>query len=99
MTAITPAQIPSSCNTVEKLAVWALGLLQTINPNNAVLTETNVTQFNASAGAYKVADGTTVFSGSVIIPLDPLYLSNATKIWINAIDISAVALPLSYTTD
>lgn len=99
MTAITPAQIPSSCNTAEKLAVWAIGLLQTINPNNAVLTETNVTQFNASAGAFKIADGTTVFSGNIIIALNPLYLSNASKIWTNAIDISQVALPLSYTTN
>jgi len=99
MTAILPNQIPSSCNTAEKLAVWVIGLLQTINPNNAVMTERNVTQFNASAGAYKIADGTSVFAGNIIIPINPLYLSNTTKIWVNAIDLSNVALPVSYTTN
>lgn len=93
MAALTPASIPSSINTYERLAVWAIQCLQSVG---------NGAQANVVAGAASVpvaqcqvgvtADNVDRFILTAYIPLDRDALNSATqKTWMAAKDIASSA--------
>jgi hypothetical protein len=93
MSALTLASIPSSINTYERLAVWAIQCCQSI---------ANGQETNAVAGAESVptaqcqvavtADNVDRFVLTAYIPVDRDALNSATaKTWMAAKDIAAAA--------
>ena len=93
MAALTLASIPSSINTYERLAVWAVQCLQSI----ANGTEVNVVagQESVPIGQCQVAvtaDNVDRFVLTAYIPLDRDALNSSTaKTWMAAKDIAAAA--------
>jgi len=93
MAALDLATIPSSINTYERLAVWALQSLQSISNGGQV----NVVTGTASTPIAQVqvavtADNVDRFILSAYIPLDLNALNSATqKTWMSAKDIATAA--------
>lgn len=90
MTAINPANIPSSINTYERLAVWALQCLQNISGGQEVnVVDGEAPQPMAQVQVGYTADGVYRFIVSAYIGCDQAELNNATqKTWMAAKDIS-----------
>lgn len=93
MAALTLASIPSSINTYERLAVWAIQCLQ---------SSANGAEVNVQAGAESqpiaqcsigvTADNVNRFVLTAYVPLDLGELNSGTaKTWMAAKDISAAA--------
>ncbi len=99
MTAFTPANLPSNCNTVEKVHVWSSALLRTINPNNTILETELQKEFIASNQQVQLPDGTMRNIDRISIELDPLYVSGDMKLWEAAREISNTAIPVTFTTN
>jgi hypothetical protein len=90
MTAITLSSIPSSINTYERLAVWALQCLQNISNGDTVVViqgEGNIPK--AQVQLATTADGVYRFILTAYIPVDAGALNSPTaKTWMAAEDIS-----------
>lgn len=93
MSALTLASIPSSINTYERLAVWAIQCLQsTANGEevNVVAGQGSVPIASCSVGV--TADNKDRFILTAYLPVDRNGLNSATaKTWMAAQDISAAA--------
>lgn len=93
MAALTLSSIPSSINTYERLAVWAIQCLQSIANGE----EVNVVQNEPPAQVAQcqvsvTADGRDRFILAAYVPLDRNALNSPTaKTWMAASDIAATA--------
>lgn len=99
MTAFTTANIPSTVNSLEKLAAWVGLALTQINPSLAVLESANESTKVAQTALFRASDNTVRLSIRLSIPIDPNYGVNTAKFWGNAQDLSNTALPTAYTTN
>lgn len=93
MTALNLANIPSSINTYERLAVWVCQCLQsTVNGAQVNVVEGQASQPLAQAQLGFTADGEFRFILSAYIPCDQGALNSATaKTWMAANDVSTAA--------
>lgn len=101
MVAFSPANLPSSVNTVEKLSVWAASILQELHFQMEIQEAPGVIEKVAVAqpfpvnlnGAYshRIACRTS-------IPISTTYLQGG-KIWTYAQDLSNASIPASYTSN
>jgi len=93
MAALTLSAIPSSINTYERLAVWAIQALQSSANGQEVNVVANATSVPiAQCQAAVTADNVNRFVLTAYIPYDLAALNSATaKTWMAAQDISAAA--------
>lgn len=93
MSALTIANIPSSINTYERLAAWAIQCLQNIANGvevNVVENQTSVPIAQCQLGY--TADGVYRFILSAYLPVDEAGLNSATaKTWMATKDIGTAA--------
>lgn len=101
MTALNiSTDIPSSINSLEKLAMWTGIALATINPSNRVLINANETGRQAEYTVYPGGDNEVYYSTRIIVRLAPDYSYNdSIRLWENAQDISNTALPAGLKTN
>jgi hypothetical protein len=97
MTALAPAQIPASCDTLEKLAVWCAVTLQAINPTLAAIEGVGYTERVAQANPFWVAaDNRHRMIMRLSIPMDAAYLAGGAKTWTYAQILVNTAIPAGY---
>lgn len=98
MTAINPAtDIPSSVNTVEKLACWAVMALARCNPDAKILEIPGQPSVEvALATLLRASDGSTRYVVRASLPVQPGYGETAAKWWNNINEFSTTALPAAY---
>lgn len=91
MSALTLASIPSSINTYERLAVWAIQCLQSTANGQEVNVVANATSVPIAQCQLSVtADNADRFILTAYLPVDRDQLNSATaKTWMAAKDISA----------
>jgi hypothetical protein len=99
MTTFATSNLPSSVNTVEKLAAWANGILYQLHKN---------TRYQESDGSPLVplvtaqdglaADKTERIIFRASIPLSDTWRSQTTKYWQEVQEISNVSIPTSFLT-
>jgi len=94
-------QIPSDINTVEKLYVWALLLLDNqasgvdIKEDDGILPVPSV-----QAQIVRVADDSKRFIGRASIKLHEEYATNNTvKLWQHALELVNTSIPSNFTTN
>lgn len=98
MTAINPAtDIPSSVNTIEKLAAWAVLALARCNPDAKILEIPGQPSVEvALATLLKASDGSIRYVVRASLPVNPAYGETAAKFWNNITDVSTTALPAAF---
>lgn len=99
MTAINPAtDIPSNCNTLERLFAWQALLLKRLNPGAKIIVapdDTNprpvvdVALIKSDTGGYRLAI-------QAYIPIADSYPESKAKFWENALEIDTVAIPAAF---
>lgn len=93
MASLSLSSIPSSINTYERLAVWALQSLQSIANGEEVNVVTGTSSVPiAQVQVAVTADNTDRFVLTAYVPMDRNALNSGTqKTWMAALDISAAA--------
>ena len=93
--------IPSSINTLERLAMWSLMALRRVNPTLSIIEIANQPAEKAAQTALVQADDNTIrFIGRVSLEIPNDYAEdNSVKLWIKAKELSNTALPESYKQD
>lgn len=102
MTAFVPANIPSSVNTLEELAVWAISALAEINPTASIVTAPGASEVVFSAYPFTFRNQPTFPERMVLVAYLPLAVGwrSAGKLFSNGVvEVSTTALPASYTTN
>lgn len=97
MTAITKAQIPNDCNSVEKLAAWALITLARLNPTLKILELDNESPIVASSvSILKASGGENRLLARFSLELNADYEVSPEPIWELVKDLSNTAIPAGY---
>lgn len=99
MVAFQPTDLPSSINSVEKLAVWATTILQHLHPQLTVIEAPGQNQLASTAQPYfiSVSDPVTWrYVSRTSIALNANWQRGATKIWTHAQDLSNQAIPTEF---
>lgn len=100
MTAFTPADLPASVDTVEKVAVWAVSALSEINPDAVAIEGPNSTNPIATANPFYIPIGPPTPEHRIIcrtsLKLEGDWRTG--KIWENVENISNTALPAGYSS-
>lgn len=100
MAPFTPADLPSGCNTVEKVAMWAITALAHTNPTVQAIEGQGYSELAAQAGSFFVpASGKSRFLGRVSFELDPNHLAGGAKPWTFALALSDTALHANFKTN
>ncbi|MBW4665373.1 MAG: hypothetical protein KME01_14425 [Chroococcus sp. CMT-3BRIN-NPC107] len=99
MTALNiSTDIPTSINTLEKLAAWVGLALERCNPGKKILESPETEpQRVAQAVLIRADDASHRMVIRVSIPVNSGYAENSTvKFWQNALEIDTTALPTAY---
>jgi len=98
MTAIAPADIPTSATTtLEKLAAWVGLALARCNPTARLLEDPNTfPQRICEAVMVRADDNSLRLVIRVSLPIADGYAENPAKFWNNINEIANVALPAAY---
>lgn len=99
MTALLATDIPSSINSLEKLAVWTATVLNHLNTNLTVIEQTGSAQLAATASPFFItaSDPTTWrYIARQSIALDKNWQRGNGKIWTFAQDLSSAAIPTEF---
>ena len=99
MTAFTTADIPSSVNTYEKLAVWVSTVLNNLYPNQTAIESAGAGTRTATSSPFYIIDDATPKWRNISrlsIPLDPNWQKGTAKIWANAQDLGNLAVPAEF---
>ena len=99
MTAFVPANLPSTCNTVEKVHVWTAVVLRELNPNMPYLESELLRLQSCSNVQVPIFDGSIRNISRIVIPLSSGYASGGAKLWTFAQELSATALLTTHTTN
>lgn len=103
MTAVnlgTGSDIPSNCNTLEKIHAWSGIALARLNPNAKILQNPDASPtrvvdtvlIKADQGGYRF-----VIQSS--LPVRDSYPESPTKFWENITEVDTVALPTAYKSN
>lgn len=98
MTAFSTADIPQSINTLEKLAVWTLTVLNDLYINTTAIEATGQAERCVVAGPYYVTAGdpqTWRYICRLSVPLAPTW-RRSTKLWLSTQDLGVLAIPADY---
>lgn len=97
MTAVTKAQIPDNCNSLEKIAAWALLTLSRTNPTLRILEIENESPiFAASCSTLRASGGETRLLARVSLELEADYDASPLPLWELTKDLSNTAVPSGY---
>lgn len=101
MSALTLSTIPSHINTYERLAVWALQVLQNVtNGEEVIVTEGQGAQAKAQCQLGLIADGSYRFILSAYIPCSIAELNSGTeKTWMAAGDLATASPHANFGTN
>lgn len=100
MTAINIAtDIPSSINTLERLATWAIMSLRRTNPTQKVIEVSESAPVNVvQAAIVQADDGSVRFFGRISLPVAADYAEdNVNKLWMKSEELSNTVLPSAFT--
>lgn len=99
--ALAPAQIPSTCNTAERLAVWLLGVLQFACTNQQVVLANDADPVRrCSLSLIATPDGNTHWVGLFYIPADLTLLhTSGNKLWVSPKEVATSTIPTIFTTN
>lgn len=89
-------QIPTSINTVEKLAAWSFMLLHRANATLKIIEAPGVTDYVCQIGIIQADDGTQRLIGRVALELEAGYAEAGQKLWTQTKVLSEVAIPSGY---
>lgn len=96
----TGSDIPSNCNTVEKVFAWAALLLERINPNAKIIQNPGSSPVRvADSVLVKTDTGGTRLLVQALIPVRDSYPESPAKFWENAAEIDTVAIPAAFKTN
>lgn len=97
----TTTDIPSSINTLERLAMWTIMALRRVNPTLSVIEIADVPSEKVVQTALVQADDNTIrFIGRVSLEIPADYADdNTQKLWIKPKEFSNTALPAAYKQD
>ncbi len=97
MTAIAKLNIPDGCNSVEKIAAWAILTLVRHNPTMRVLEIDDETPVRVvSSSVLEAAGGTTRLLGRVSLELNAGYDISTLPLWEEVKDLSNTTLNAGY---
>lgn len=99
MTTFLTTDLPSSINSLEKLAVWASTVLNHLNTNQTAIEQTGNAQLTATSAPFYItaSDPATWRNISRLsIPLDKNWQRGTGKIWTFAQDLSSSAIPTEF---
>lgn len=99
MTAFAPTDLPSSINTVEKLAVWCAMVLNHLNPNTTAVEAPNTAVRVATSGLFYIVDSDPPrwrHVGRQSIPMNANWQRGTAKVWTFAEDLSSAAIPTEF---
>lgn len=101
MTAFVTTDIPSSVNTLEKLAAWVGLALQRCNPNTTILEAQGLNPERvASAILFKADDNSTRIGIRLSLEVDNGYAENPAKFWTNIKELPQSAiLPAAFKSN
>jgi len=97
MTAFVPANMPASVNTVEKVALWSLGILYQLHKNSRYQESEAaplVPFLTAQDGLAADKSERIIFRAS--LPLSDTWRQQTTKFWQEGQEISNAAIPTSF---
>jgi hypothetical protein len=97
MTAIAKADIPDTCNTVERLAAWAILTLRRINPTERVIeVDDEAPQRVAVASILEDSTTNVRMLGRLSLPMNADFASSELALWELVEDISNTQIPPEY---
>lgn len=99
MTAFSSADLPSTINTVEKLAVWAALVLNHVNPTLTVVEMTGSAERAATSGPFYIVAGSEPGWRQISrqsIKLNANWQRGVGKLWTHAEDLSNAAIPTEF---
>lgn len=99
MTAFSTSDLPSSVNSLEKLALWVSLALNNINQQTSVQEVQNLNQPVAVAQLFEYDDNGVKkwrFVGRQSIEVSPNWQQGATKVWTHAQALSATTIPTDF---
>lgn len=97
MTGFAPAFIPASVDTVEKLAVWSLGILYQLHKNTRYQESDAaplIPRVTAQDGL--AANGEECIIFRVSIPLSPTWRESTSKFFVEALEIADASIPPAF---
>lgn len=99
MTAFSPAQLPASVDTVEKLAAWSTAILAELNKDVVATEGTNSTQPAATSNVFFVPSGPPQPEHRVIARISILLENDwrSGPLWENVSNLSNAVIPDHYT--
>jgi hypothetical protein len=101
MTAFAPANVPSSIDTLEKLAAWALSALAEINPSVTIQTTAGTVEKAVQTQTFDFRNQATSPERLVVtafLPLSAGWRSNG-KLFGRVTELSSTPLPAAYTSN
>jgi hypothetical protein len=99
MVAFQASDLPSSINSVEKVAAWAATVLQHLHPTLTVIEATGSAERAATASPFYIVASdpqTWRYIARQSLKLDPNWQRGTTKIWANVQDLSNQAIPTEF---
>jgi hypothetical protein len=98
---LAPAQIPSQCNTVEKVLVWALLTLASQAGTKSVLEARNTEpELVAQYQLFRTPNGEDMMYIRATLPLNPIYLTDTTsKFWTHVLPLVDSTIPATYSSN
>ncbi|MCG9885555.1 MAG: glucose-6-phosphate dehydrogenase [Cyanobacteria bacterium] len=100
MTAFTTSQIPSSVDTLEKLAVWAITGLQYMYPTAVSEEGEGFVEKAVTSNSYYIQSANRhAFLGRVSLGLSPDRVVGGAKHWTYALNLGTDPLPVIFTTN
>lgn len=97
MSQLTLTWIPTTINTVEKLALWVAFVLQKVNPTKAIVEQANTDPINVcSVSIFRADDQSLRALLRLNIPIDSNYAESTLPMWLNALEISNTDIPADY---
>lgn len=100
MVAFVPANLPSGCNTVEKVNAWSGSLLATNVGNTRIIEEDGYQPtFVATVPIAQTPDHGVRMVTRVSMPMEPGYSSAGGKLWTQVREISTAPIPAAFLTN
>jgi hypothetical protein len=99
MTAFSSADLPSSINTIEKLAVWVSMAMNNLNQQTSIQEIVNLNQPVAVSQIFEYTDGAVKkwrFVGRISVELSANWQQGATKMWTHAQALTATTIPTDF---
>jgi hypothetical protein len=99
MVAFATSDLPTSINTVEKLAVWVGNVLNNVALQTTVQEVSGISQPVAVSQIFTYNDAGTLkwrYVARISVEISPNHQSGAAKIWTHAQNLSATAIPTDF---